>query len=362
MAYTPFTIDPDITRARTLPARAYSDPETYTRIRERVLARSWQIVADVDQVKIPGAAQPTVFLEGSIDEPLLVTRDYDDKIHCLSNVCTHRGTILAEHATCSRTLTCRYHGRRFALDGTCKHMPEFEGVEGFPSPSDHLPKVQWGRWGKLIFAALDPVVELEELLEPIRRRLAWFDADALVLEPARSRDYLVKANWALYCDNFLEGFHIPFVHAGLNEALDFKGYTVETLDHAVLQLGITRDRSEAFDLPASSPDHGRLVAAYYYFLFPNTMLNIYPWGVSVNIVKPLAVDRTRITYLTYVSDASRLGQAASADLDRVEREDEAIVESVQRGTRARLYEHGRYSPTQERGVHHFHRLLGDLLG
>ena len=87
------------------------------------------------------------------------------------------------------------------------------------------------------------------------------------------------------------------------------------------------------------------------------MFNFYPWGVSINIVIPLAVDRTRVRFLTYVWDAAKLDRGAGAELDRVEREDEAVVESIQRGARARLARRGRYSPAREQGVHHFHRLL-----
>src|SRR5205823_4639748 len=120
---------------------------------------------------------------------------------------------------------------------------------------------------------------------------------------------------------------------------------------------------EAFDVPASSPDFGKRIAAYYYWLFPNMMFNFYPWGLSINIVKPLSVDRTRISYLTYVSDRAKLEAdgGAGAGLDRVEREDEAIVEAVQRGVRSRFYDRGRYSPTREQGVHYFHRLLAAAL-
>ena len=191
----------------------------------------------------------------------------------------------------------------------------------------------------------------------MRERLGWFDADALVLDRSRSHDYLIQANWMLYCDNYLEGFHVPFVHAALDKVLDFKSYAYELLEHGVLQLGVAKDRADAFDIPPSSTDHGRQIAGYYYYLFPNTMLNVYPWGVSVNIVKPLAVDRTRVTYRTYVNRPDLLDRGAGAGLDRVEREDDAIVEAVQRGMRTRLYKRGRYSPTQERGVHHFHRML-----
>ena len=124
-----------------------------------------------------------------------------------------------------------------------------------------------------------------------------------------------------------------------------------------LQVGIARDDEDVFDLPPGSPDRGQRVAAYYFWLFPNLMLNVYPWGISVNIVSPLGVDQTRVTFLSYVWDASRLDRGAGAGLDRVEREDEAVVESVQKGVRSRLYDRGRYSPSREQGVHHFHRLL-----
>jgi choline monooxygenase len=61
------------------------------------------------------------------------------------------------------------------------------------------------------------------------------------------------------------------------------------------------------------------------------------------------------------SDRSRRGKGAGGALDRVELEDEAIVEQVQKGVRSRLYDRGRYSPAREAGVHHFHRLLAGML-
>jgi choline monooxygenase len=87
------------------------------------------------------------------------------------------------------------------------------------------------------------------------------------------------------------------------------------------------------------------------------MINVYPWGLSVNAVTPLAVDRSRISFVTWVWDESKRGKGAGADLHAVELEDEAIVEDVQRGVRSPLYKRGRYSPTREIGVHHFHRML-----
>ncbi len=357
----PAEIDPDIRKAETLPSAFYTDPAVYQRILERVFARSWQFVGDRDVARLPGSVYPFSFLRDSLDEPLLVTRDYDDTLRVMSNVCTHRGFLVAEHAGCQRNLRCRYHGRRFALDGRFQSMPEFEDVEGFPSAADDLTKVPHALWGRWLFAALEPEHGFEELMADVESRMGWLPADEFVFDAARSRDYLVRANWALYCDNYLEGFHIPFVHTGLDQALDYGAYRTELFERSSLQIGEASGNTEVFDLPVGHVDHGQRIAAYYYFLFPNTMLNFYPWGLSINVVRPVAVDRTKVSFLSWVWDESRLDASAGAALDRVEREDEAVVESVQIGMRSRLYNRGRYSPRSERGVHHFHGLLSRAL-
>ncbi len=374
-----WTIDERIERAATLPGAAYCDPGVFEVGRERVFARSWQWAGDVDAARVPGQVQPFTLLEGLLDEPLLLARDAQDELRCLSNVCTHRGTVLCEGGGVEQVLRCRYHGRRFGLDGTMLSMPEFEGVQGFPGPADHLRRVPLGGWGRFLFVNLAgcsqgglpmgspapasptlraaPMMPFEEWVAPLVERLGWLPLGSVTLDATRSRDYLVRANWALYCDNYLEGFHIPYVHAGLAGALDYGAYRTELFPWASLQVGVARGGEDVFELPAGSPDHGQAIAAYYFWMFPNTMVNVYPWGISINVVRPLAVDRTKVSFLSYVWDASRLDRGAGAGLDRVEREDEAVVESVQRGLRSRIYRRGRYSPAREQGVHHFHRLL-----
>lgn len=361
MSEARFEIEEDIRRAWTAPAGLYEAGPRFAALRDAVLARSWQFVGDTDPVRAPGHVEPVTLLPGLLDEPLLLARDGDDTLRCLSNVCTHRGNLLVESAGRCQVLRCRYHGRRFGLDGRFLSMPEFEQAEGFPAESDHLPRVPLALWGKLAFAALDPAQGFDELAGPMRERLAWLPLDQLSFEPTRSRDYLVRAHWALYVENYLEGFHIPYVHAGLSQVLDYASYSSELERWSSLQLGVAAAGEEVFDLPASSPDHGRRIAAYYWWLFPNTMVNVYPWGLSVNVVQPLAPDRTKVLFRAYVHDPSRLESGAGAGLDRVEREDESIVEAVQKGIRSRLYRRGRYSPTREQGVHHFHRLLAAAL-
>jgi choline monooxygenase len=354
-------IDADIRKAATLPGWAYTDPDAYERMRERVFATSWQLAGDTDRVKVPGQVSPFTLLESFLDEPLLLTRDKSDAIHCLSNVCTHRANLVSENEGVEPFLRCRYHGRRFGLDGKFLSMPEFEKTEHFPTPADDLRSLTIGAWAKFLFVSLAPASPFDEWIGDMRARVDWLPLSEGLYDAARSREYLVRANWALYCDNYLEGFHIPFVHAGLAAALDYGSYRTELFPWGTLQVGIANEGEDCFTLPAGSPDRGQRVAAYYFWLYPNTMFNFYPWGVSINVVRPLAIDRTKVSFLSYVVDPSRLEVGAGATLDRVEREDENIVEAAQRGAASRFYDRGRYSPTREQGVHHFHRLIARSL-
>jgi len=357
----PFEIDADIRVAATLPARVYSDPVIFDQQRDRVFSRSWQYAGHDDLVRVAGQVFPFTLLPGALDEPLVLTRDADDGLHCLSNVCTHRGTLVVEGAGHLQQLRCRYHGRRFALDGRFHSMPEFEGTANFPSAADDLPRVSLAQLERFVMVALAPAMPFDDLAAPVRSRLAGLPFADLVYDASAARDYLVEANWALYIDNYLEGFHIPYVHSSLATTLDYGAYAVELERYAVLQLGIAKPGERAFALPPEHRDADRSIAAYYFWLFPATMFNVYPWGVSVNVVTPLAVDRTRVSFLPFVWDESARGDGAGSGLDRVEREDEAIVEAVQRGVRSRLYDRGRYSPAREGGVHHFHRLLAEFM-
>ena len=349
---TGFSIDPDIRSARSLPSEAYTSPTWFDRIRERVLARTWHLVADAERLS-PGRVLPCTLLEHCLDEPMVLTRDAAGALHALSNVCTHRGNLVVNEEGEAQGLRCRYHGRRFSLDGRFLSMPEFEGVAGFPSTADDLARVPMGRLDRFVFSSVDPAMSFDDLVAPLRARLPAQALGPMTFAPERSRDYQVAANWALYCDNYAEGFHIPFVHSGLAAVVDYGSYETELQRWGTLQIGRAKDGDDAFE--------GGGVAAYYAFLFPATMLNFYPWGLSVNVVRPLAVDRTAISFLTYVRDPSRLASGAGADLHRVEMEDEAIVEAVQRGVRSRRYRAGRYSPSRETGVHHFHRLLAEMM-
>ena len=357
----PVHVEPDIRHARTPDKALYLDETVWARVREQVFARAWHWLGPQPALEQPCSMQPVELLPGLLEEPLLLTRDAVGTLHALSNVCTHRARLLVESPCRAEHIRCGYHSRRFELDGRLRHMPGFEGACGFPSREDDLPRVALEFAAGHAFVSLDPHAPFAQWAGAALERLAWLPMADWAHEPARDRTWSFDAHWALYVENYLEGLHIPFVHPGLNAALDMSAYRYELAPHAVLQLALARPGEPALEPPPGHRDHGLRVAAYYWWLFPNLMLNVYPWGLSVNVVEPVSPAHTRVHFRSFVADRSLLGEGAGGALDAVELEDEAAVRSVQRGLRSRLYAHGRYAPHHEQGTHHFHRLLANAL-
>ncbi len=356
-----YVISPDIRKAATLPSDFYRNAAVFEASKEKIFASGWNFVTESTSIADPGQVYPFTLLEGVLDEPLVLTHDQNGQKHCLSNVCTHRGNIVVGQPGKSRMLTCGYHGRCFRLDGSFKSMPAFESTSDFPTPADNLSSVALEEWLGLVFVSLNPRVSFEEMTRPMRERIDWLPLDTLHLVEEGTTDYHVNAHWALYCDNFLEGFHIPFVHPALNAAIDFGQYAYEIFPYGNLQVGIADEGQPYFEIPEGHPDFGRKVYAYYFWMFPNLMFNFYPWGLSLNVVEPQGLQKTRIRFRTYEFRGTRHRRALNS-LEMTELEDEAVVESVQRGIQSRYYHSGRFSPTMEQGVHHFHSLLANALG
>ena len=336
-----FSINPNITQAETLSSKFYPDEKYFHDSKEKIFAKAWHVLGHESEFS---GLSPATILPGFLDEPILLVRA-NNSISGLSNVCTHRGKILVEEICEANLIRCGYHGRRFSLDGKFLSMPEFDGVENFPCESDDLNRVESAEKDGFIFASVNPLTSFNDHVCDAYSAFHNFETNGMKFES--KREYVVDAHWALYCENYLEGFHIPYVHQALNAVVDYGTYTTDTFRFSSLQTGL---------------DDAGQVAARYLFVFPNLMLNYYPWGVSVNVVRPVSPSKTVVEFYKYVRDSSLIEQGAGADLHGVEMEDEAVVESVQKGIRSRFYTHGRYSPTREQGTHHFHRLIAEFMG
>lgn len=355
-------IDQNIKRASTLPADFYQDSQIWEALKDKVFARTWQWIGDKNSIfNGPETVYPFVLHDKYLEEPLLLT-NINEELRCMSNVCTHRGFLLVNHPTNVKKIRCGYHGRRFDLEGKMEFMPEFQEAEDFPRPCDHLHQLPLKQWQQFLFTNLDPAFDFSEITAELDRRVGFLPIKDFRFAPERTQEYLVHAHWALYCDNYLEGFHIPFVHKELHAILDYGAYTTECFQYLNLQIGYSDKGSISFDLPEGHPNYGENVSAFYYWIFPNLMLNFYPWGLQVNVVRPLSKDRCKVSFLPYIYDEA-LWQVMDAGrmTEKVEREDEFVVEAVHKGLQSRFYKNGRFSPTREKGVHHFHSLLAHFL-
>ena len=356
-----FHVDPDITKAETLPASFYRSDAVFEALKDRVFKRSFQWFGSVSELlPVENFVKPLSFIDGFIEEPFFLKKT-GEEISCFSNVCTHRGNLIFHHEGTSKRIVCGYHGRQWKKDGTLKFMPEFTDVENFPRACDHLQAFKTAFLGPQVFVGLNSNMNIEGVFAKMNERIGFLPLNEFKLDTNQSKDYLVNCHWALYCDNYLEGFHIPFVHEDLNAALDYGAYETELFENGSLQIGYAAGGDEVFDLPKGHPDYDKAVSAYYYWVFPNMMFNFYPWGLSVNVVRPISKNKTRVLFRSYVWKEDKLSQGAGALLDKVEREDEFVVEGVHKGLQSSFYQTGRFSPKREQGVHHFHRLLANSL-
>jgi choline monooxygenase len=350
-----FVFEPDLAAARTIPSSWYLDAAVLEREEARVFARTWQLVGGAAQAGAPG----DYFTCQVGREPLVIAADEAGKRRALSNVCRHRAGPVARGSGNRRSLQCGYHGWTYGLDGRLLAAPEFEGVRGFDRAAIALPEARLESWEGFLFVNLDPdAPPLREFLGAIPDETRGLEIERLTLR--RRVDYEVACNWKVYVDNYLEGYHIPIVHPSLFRELDYPKYWTETKQHYSIQHAPLK-RADRIRATSSDDD------VSYYWIYPNLMLNVYPDNFSTNLIVPLGHERTLTAFEWYFRDpdepaVKKAIEETVAFSDEIQLEDIDICEAVQRGLRSKTYESGRYSPSRENGLHHFHALYARAMG
>lgn len=332
--------------ASALPARFYIGAECAELDQLAVMARGWQLLARANQLAAAGD-----HVVGEIaGVPLLLVRGTDGALRALHNVCRHRaGPVALCDGRGAKRLRCHYHGWSYGLDGRLLSATEMEGARNFNVASIRLPEAHVGKWRGLVFASLDPVAPLGETLAEIDARLGARSLEAYSFY--RHYAYDMACNWKVYIDNYLEGYHVPHIHPELNRILDYRDYVVEPARWNSMQ------RSPLESDKALYGDG----EALYWFVWPNTLLNVLPDRMQTNRVIPLGPGRCRVTfdyfYPVGTPNLESLHAQDHAFSDLVQRQDIDMCEIVQRGLASGSYQSGRLNPKRENGVHHFHELL-----
>ena len=345
--------DAPLEMAYTIPAAWYVDQRIGRMEREQVFGSNWIAVGRTDQAATPGQ----FFTFDLAGEPLVIVRGTDNELRAFFNVCRHHAAAVAT-APCgvAQHLRCPYHGWTYGLDGSLKGAPEFAGVCNFERADNGLVPVSVAIWENFIFVNLNPQAPtLESYLGDLPERLAPLSISTLGFFVRKS--YTLDCNWKVYVDNYLDGgYHVPHLHKALNSVLEYTEYTIENGEHYALQsspLVSSKDTSVAHTRTGDR--------AYYYWLYPNLMINIYQGVMDTNLVLPLGQDRCLVVFDFFFGDTSpereQYNRESVEVSDRVQAEDVDICESVQRGLHSRAYGAGRLSVRRETGEHLFHRLL-----
>jgi len=343
-----------LAEASTIPAPWYVDPRVAQLERTAVFSKTWQMIGRADQVERPGQFVTT----NVAGEPIVVVRGNDGALRGFYNVCRHHAAaVLTEPCGQASLLRCPYHGWNYGLDGSLKGTPEFDGVKNFDRHENGLMPMRVDTWEKFVFVNLDPeAVPLQDFLGGLVKRMAPLGVSKL--HYFDSRVYEIHCNWKVFVDNYLDGgYHVPHLHKGLNSVLDYKEYTIENEDRYCLQSSPMVASSE--DAATGATRKGD--RAWYFWQYPNLMINCYEGYMDTNLVLPVDVDHCRVIFDFYFADVSEAhreyNQESVAVGARVQEEDLGICEAVQRGLKSRAYNAGRLSVRREAGEHLFHRLL-----
>jgi len=344
-----------LSEAYTIPAAWYTDARIAELERQNVFARTWQAVGRTDQVEKAGQ-YVTANIAG---EPVAAVRGSDNRLRGFFNVCRHHAmAVMNEPCGQAPHLRCPYHGWTYSLEGELRGMTEFEGVRDFDRARNGLVPVRAETWENFVF------VNLDERAAPLRDFLGELAARARPLglsklEFVERRRYTLDCNWKVYVDNFLDGgYHVPHMHKGLNSVLDYRNYTIENVDRCCVQSSPVAVDSSSEASAAATRKGDR---AFYFWQYPNFMLNWYEGYLDTNVVVPLGAGRCEVIFDFYFGDVTAAQmpyiRESMAVSERVQQEDIVICEAVQRGLGSRAYQAGRLSVRREAGEHLFHRLL-----
>ncbi len=344
-----------------LPPQAYASKTFFALENEKLFANAWVFAGFAHELSATGDVVP-VTVAGA---PLLLVRDRDGAIRAFHNVCRHRCALLVDApGNVGRVITCPYHAWAYGLDGSLRTTPHFAG----PDRHDHpgldrsrmgLKPVRSAVWQDWIFVnSSGTAAEFEDFIQPIARRLE--DLNLKHMTPVATLDMgEVRTNWKFLMENFIEPYHVQFVHKTTTEQ-PLSDHSTFVDGHC---LGSTVEISAKGDGDGRGGGNTLAVDSWYLTLFPNFVLGRYhPDQIGVHLNVPLAADRTRQRRVIYHTGEGALDAETVDGLAKlwrkVHEEDHEICERLQRGRASEVAgDGGVLSPHWEDSLQRFQDLV-----
>ncbi|KAI0511118.1 hypothetical protein KFK09_011741 [Dendrobium nobile] len=345
--------------ALTPPSSWYTDPSFFALEFERVFFRGWQVVGYIEQVK-----SPNDFFTGRLGNvEFVVCRDASGELYAFHNVCRHHASILASGSGQRSCFECPYHGWTYGLDGQLLRATRITGIKNFNKNDFGLLPLNVASWGPFVLINVDKNMPIKQKVSSDVVGNDWLGSASQILsangidtslEYVCRRKYTIECNWKVFCDNYLDGgYHVVYAHGGLSSGLKLDSYTTRIYEKVSIQ--------SCESAPAESNDLDRLGSkALYAFVYPNFMINRYgPW-MDTNLALPLGPNKCQVIF-DYFLDSSMLNdeefiERSLKESETVQMEDVTLCEGVQKGLESPAYCSGRYAPSIEMAMHHFHCL------
>ncbi len=191
-----------------LAPRDYWSEEAHDVERERVLSKTWHVVATTSELKKPGDFVTRILLGTPIQ-----IRNFDGQIRAFANVCAHRHALMcSDRNGNSSVMRCQYHGWEYQADGSTGRIPQPKNFVPFDQPRPCLPQYSVETVGQLVLVNLSttcpPLCKFfgDDFYAFLQERFGGQWTLALKWCP----DYPV--NWKIPIENSLEAYHVPAVH------------------------------------------------------------------------------------------------------------------------------------------------------
>ena len=359
-----------IQEARCLPAEAYTTERFLDLERRTLFSNRWICIGLAGDVPEPGDATPLEVAGRSV----IMARDSAGAVRVFHNYCRHRGMKILSGPVRGRTrLACPYHAWTYALDGRLLHAPHFHGPGRHgAAPVEGLAQVRSAVWHQLVFVNLSgDAPAFAEYIAPLERR--WARHDLGLLCHAEGRAYEIGSNWKLAVENFIDYYHLPCVHKGLNRYSPMEDhYPIQEGDRFFGQgTGRYAANDEASGMLPTFPglaDAEQSVTEAI-CLFPNLLVTIFSDNLRIILVEPNGAGRCRERVEVFVVGDEAAGphlapvrHALVARFESFNLEDIAIVEGLQDAFATTAFDGGRLSPALDANIHHFHRLIAEHTG
>nr|DAD45855.1 TPA_asm: hypothetical protein HUJ06_004085 [Nelumbo nucifera] len=330
--------------AVTPPSSWYTDPSFLELELDRVFYRGWQAVGVTEQIK-----NPHDFFTGRLGSiEFVICRDGNGKLHAFHNVCRHHASLLVSGSGQRSCFVCPYHGWTYALNGVLLKATRISGLKNFAINEFGLIPLKVTTWGPFVLINLDKEIQPQQEADSKMVENEWLGSCSDILSTngvdsslsyVCRREYIIECNWKVFCDNYLDGgYHVPYAHKDLASGLKLESYSTTILEKASIQ--------QCESCVEGGDDFDRLGSkALYAFIYPNFMINRYgPW-MDTNLVLPLGYRKCQVIFDYFLESSLKDDEAfierSLEESERVQMEDIALCEGVQKGLESPAYYRGR---------------------